>query len=480
MAGDRDALWQGVREGRSYTVKFVANGGTYEPEAQIISYNGKAERPDDSVMKKPGNLFKGWFKEASCINEWDFNTNAVTKDTTLHAKWEEVSGYMITFIINSAKAPVYGQDVLEGERIIQPENPERMEGGFIFGVWYENNPTTPWNFNTPVTKDMELTGTWIALGTSPQEYAVRFVANGGSPVPADKALTMGAQVPEPTPGVMIKAGKTFGGWYSDAACTIPWLFNPAGTVAADTVAGETWIYAKWNDLNTYTVNYVTDGGAPIPDQEIKANNAYIIPMPADPAKTGYTFGGWYWNDPIEGYVPWAPSNQVRGNVILYAKWNPISYTVKFNANGGGGTLADQNFTYDIAQNLRNNTSTNIIRTGYTFTGWNTLANGTGTGYTNNQSVINLLTTPGDLTLYAQWSLNSYTITFDSGGGTPAPAPRQANHFTTLVAPTSPTKNFGASETPPRPGRQVFTGTVMCSLAGLTVTHSGYSAPAALR
>ena len=86
-----------------------------------------------------------------------------------------------------------------------------------------------------------------------------------------------------------------------------------------------------------------------------------------------------------------------------------SYTVIFNGNGNtGGTMTDQ--TASSATNLTSNTFT---RTGYTFTGWNTAANGTGTSYADGAS----FPFSGNTTLYAQWIANPNTITFDGNGAT---------------------------------------------------------------
>ena len=79
------------------------------------------------------------------------------------------------------------------------------------------------------------------------------------------------------------------------------------------------------------------------------------------------------------------------------------YTVKFDSNGGTGTMSNQEFTMDKSQNLTANTFT---RKGYTFSGWNTKADGTGTSYKNSESVTNLTTiNNGTVTLYAQWTGN---------------------------------------------------------------------------
>lgn len=91
------------------------------------------------------------------------------------------------------------------------------------------------------------------------------------------------------------------------------------------------------------------------------------------------------------------------------------YTVKFNANSGAGTMSDQEFEYGTAQYLTQNSFT---KTGYTFAGWNTEANGSGTSYIDEQQVSNLTTTNGDtITLYAQWNPITYIVHFDANSGT---------------------------------------------------------------
>ena len=80
--------------------------------------------------------------------------------------------------------------------------------------------------------------------------------------------------------------------------------------------------------------------------------------------------------------------------------NP-KYKIKFNSNGGTGTMADQNFVYGTAQNL---TSNSFTRTNYVFDSWNTEPDGSGDSYANGAEVNNLTLTDGDeITLYAQWT-----------------------------------------------------------------------------
>ena len=78
-------------------------------------------------------------------------------------------------------------------------------------------------------------------------------------------------------------------------------------------------------------------------------------------------------------------------------------------------MSNQTFSYDTAQNLTTNSFT---RTGYTFTGWNTEANGSGTGYMNEESISNLTTTSGaTIPVFAQWTDSEAPLVTLTGSGT---------------------------------------------------------------
>ena len=108
---------------------------------------------------------------------------------------------------------------------------------------------------------------------------------------------------------------------------------------------------------------------------------------------------------------------IDGSVIeAYPIWEEISYTIKFNGNGStSGNMKPIGMKYTSVINLPYNS---YSKTGYTFKNWNTKANGSGTSYSNGQSVSKLTTIDGDiLNLYAQWNPNRYSIVFHSNDGT---------------------------------------------------------------
>ncbi|MDD3405126.1 MAG: InlB B-repeat-containing protein [Paludibacteraceae bacterium] len=100
------------------------------------------------------------------------------------------------------------------------------------------------------------------------------------------------------------------------------------------------------------------------------------------------------------------------NADLTAVWQS-GYTVVFNANGGTGTMS--NIVCEPAQTY--SLSTNLFTyQNYTFTGWNTQYNGTGTAYSDNQEITNLATAGSSITLYAQWQLSAAILTINPNGG----------------------------------------------------------------
>ena len=96
------------------------------------------------------------------------------------------------------------------------------------------------------------------------------------------------------------------------------------------------------------------------------------------------------------------------SAFVSCKNDVAGFTVTFDANGGKGTMATQTITGSSGKLNANE----FTRDGYVFTKWNTAADGSGTTYFDKSVV----SSSQDIKLYAQWSVNSYTVTFDSQGG----------------------------------------------------------------
>lgn len=206
-----------------------------------------------------------------------------------------------------------------------------------------------------------------------------------------------------------RTGYTFSGWEQTGGGSI------SGTTY--TFGGtDCTLKAKWT-ANSYTLtltkgNYISSvsgGGS-------KTFNTSVTATATLSTATGYTtsFDGWY-----EGSIKQSSSlsytfSMPAGNLSLTAKGNRAAhtYSVKFNAKGGSGTMLNESFTYGVSKALTTNAFT---KTGYTFKGWDTDPAGSTVVYTNGQSVTNLTATDGGtVNLYAVWQLNSYTLTTDPG------------------------------------------------------------------
>ena len=162
---------------------------------------------------------------------------------------------------------------------------------------------------------------------------------------------------------------------------------------------------------TYDSNTALSGSVPA-DYTLYASSesAYIRGNENSLVKTGYSFSGWTELANGSGTV-YSPSNTttiaMSQDRVLYAKWTATTFPVTFDSNTAtSGTISNQTFTAGTSQAL---TSNSFAKTGYTFNGWNTVANGSGTSYTNAQSVTLYETT----TAYAQWTAGTYSVTFDS-------------------------------------------------------------------
>ena len=172
-------------------------------------------------------------------------------------------------------------------------------------------------------------------------------------------------------------------------------------------AGTVWVKASFD------VTYNSDGTA-FATRTVPAGMAVGAGgWPSTPTKTGYTFGGWFTGAGGTG-MEFTADTLVQAATTVHAKWAPNTYTVLYNKNGGSGSMASSSHTYDVSQALRTN---GFTKTGHTFDGWATSANGE-VEYTDRETVVNLTPVIGaTVTLYAKWAINHYAITPTSANTT---------------------------------------------------------------
>lgn len=169
--------------------------------------------------------------------------------------------------------------------------------------------------------------------------------------------------------------------------------NTSGYMNGSSTAGG-WVRVP--KKSNWAVTYNANGGSGAPGNQTKWYGEDLTLQAAQPVRTGHNFAGWATS--ASGPVAYYPSGRYTNNsaVNLYAKWNPHTYTVSYNANGGSGAPGNQTKTY--GQNLTLS-SVRPYRQNYNFKGWATSPSGgvayqPGSTYSGNSGV----------TLYAVWEL----------------------------------------------------------------------------
>ena len=175
------------------------------------------------------------------------------------------------------------------------------------------------------------------------------------------------------------------------------------------------LYAHWQ-INNYTVTFDSKGGTEIPSQTINYNGTVI--KPDNPTKEGAGFVEWQLNG--NTYVFGTP---VTENITLTAVWLENKYIITFDSNGGSN-VPSQTVDYNGTAIKPDNPT----REGYTFVNWKL----NGNDYDFSTPVTN------SITLVAEWTINKYTVTFNSNGGSNVPS-QTIDYNGTAIKPIDPTR-----------------------------------------
>ncbi|WP_314872029.1 InlB B-repeat-containing protein [Stomatobaculum longum] len=243
-------------------------------------------------------------------------------------------------------------------------------------------------------------------------YQVTFDPQGGDVTPTTQTVKYGHYAGEPTTpagkssSAGDKTGYDFRGWVYEVPDPVTGAMTEVPFAFATTAVKQNYaLKAKWELRKLVVV--VTDApdadGTHANEEIFRKNDVPYGTTTAEPTrpsnKTGYHFDRWLdnTNNPYDFTQP------VTKNETIHATYLPNAYKVRYNANAGDatGTMTDSDHVYDVAKNLNSNA---FSRPGYVFDGWNTEANGSGTNYTDAQSVMNLTTQDNAVVnLYAKWT-----------------------------------------------------------------------------
>ena len=444
----------------TYTIKFNGNGATSGSTASMSMTYGVAKNLTANGFSKTGNAFIGWNTKANGTGTSYANKQSVKNLTstnggtvTLYAQWEPYtlkiayhanggsensssyylsSGYVYKNSDSTKLIDTWTYNSTHKNGLWNAASFGLYKTGYKFVDWgtsksggthFDQDDTTlkPTDLNAGVktgNQVMTLYAQW-----DPITYTIKFNGNGATSGSMSN-MTMTYDVAKNlTANSFTKSGYHFTGWNTKAAGTGTSYYNKQSVKNLSSTQGAVInLYAQW-DTNSYTIAFVGNGNT--------GGNTSSMTMKFDVAKNlnanGYTRTGYdfsKWNTKANGTgTSYSNKQSVKnlttvngGTVYLYAQWNPHTYTIKFNGNGAtSGSTASMSMTYDVAKNL---TANGFKRTGYIFDGWNTNSSGTGTNYTDKQSVKNLTSTNGGtVTLYAKWKPITYTIKFDGNGAT---------------------------------------------------------------
>lgn len=144
----------------TYTVTFDPNGveAANMPAALLVEEESRVKEPDKEP-KAEGYQFMGWYKEAACINSFDFNSR-IASDTVIYAKWVGVER-TVTFEMGG-KATNLVVKVENGKTVNEPEKPKAE--GYTFAGWYkEATYATLFDFNSKIEADTTIYAKWSKI-----------------------------------------------------------------------------------------------------------------------------------------------------------------------------------------------------------------------------------------------------------------------------------------------------------------------------
>ena len=422
----------------THTVTFNSNGGTEIAPKEVVS-GLKIKAP--STPTKDKYLFRGWYEDDTFSIPFDFNNTPITSDMTLYAKWEpanSINEIRLAGDFQYGKVPVGTLPSFNPRTTTDSITIDKANSDWAYkmqnGLWSRFGSETPtavndgktnygYDFNVKPNDGYQLAsdlkviyngedvtstvkvqkyswGAYVtvdlgkAIGT-PVVYTITFNSNGGTSVESQN-VNAGEKLTEPTLAPT-REGFTFDGWYEDSTFSKKFDFNTP-------ITNSMTLYAKWTE-NKYTITFDTKGGNTIAPVTVKEGEKVAEPSSL-PTKEGFTFDGWYTDDTYT--TKYNFEDAVTKNITLYAKWNEVvvtKYTVTFDTKGGN-TIAP--VTVKEGEKVAEPT-TAPTKEGFTFDGWyqDVTLN---TKFDFNTSVVS------NLTLYAKWIENKYTVTFDANGG----------------------------------------------------------------
>lgn len=430
----------------------VATGTYYRDTSQTIT----------AKAAPTGYSFVGWYEGSNLISSSLQVSVTMSANRTLVARYQ-IKSYVVNAISDdTTKGTVSptGQTIEHGKNATVTAS---RKTGYKFDGWYNGTTkvSSSATYTFAPTANITLTAKWsvynitIPVSVSPTGAGT----TSPSPFTGQEGSTVNITA---TPAT----GYKFAYW-TDGVDDIHYTNNPQSVVMLSVKT-----LTAYFTLKSYTVTWNANGGTVSPASTTKTHGSTLgtLPTPtrASTAEYSYTFAGWF--TAASGGTQISTTTTVTKDVTYYAHWTATkrSYTATFNGNGGS-TPSPSSITKEY--NTALGTLPTCTRTGYTFLGWYTASSG-GTKISTTTVVTK------DITYYAQWSINSYTLTFNPNGGTVTPTSKNLEYnsvYGTLPTPTRAsdaqyTYTFAGWYTAATGGTQVTAATKMAAKDTIVYAH----------
>lgn len=288
---------------------------------------------------------------------------------------EAVQPCSVTFDRQDGSTPLVTSAYVGGKA--SPPAPPTRPGSVLDGWYTDPACTRRFEFSTALTGDLTLYAQWLTARN------VTFKSLGKDAI----VQTVGNGLTASPPELDVPRGYAFEGWYTDVFCTWPYSFSSP-------VTGDLTLYARWRLLEEAAVMY--DCGDGLPPASAAGYIGETLAQPVDPAREGWVFNGWYEDGACTAVHDF--STPLSGDLTLYAKWLEV-HTVSFDSQGGS-PVEKQTAVHGSQVEMPPEPEME----GYAFDGW--FMDG---GCTQPFDFDTELT--ADLTLYAGWRIQTYTVEF---------------------------------------------------------------------
>ncbi|MBR7132315.1 MAG: InlB B-repeat-containing protein [Clostridia bacterium] len=471
----------------SYTVTFDANGGTVTPTSITAKYGESINLP---APTREGYGFSGWYNGSSVFSDAAMGA----ENLTVKAKWTAGQyGYTVNHYQQNVDGNGYSlaktengtadmdSDVTPNHKSYEGFTAPAATTTITIKVNAQDNVVDYYYTRNQYTLTWEL-GIGSADGQSYTQGKVYYGAAVTAPIPVKRGYTFKWSKTPVT--VMPASDLTYIADWTENSYKVIFHANN-GTATEDTVelkftdalgdntfSYDGYIFTGWSDgVDTYNAadklsRLVTDGvdtyhlyavwqkqrysityvGVEADEHdnatEYTVEDTVALSVPDE--RTGYTFIGWYDNAAFEGNAVQGIAAGSIGHKLFYALWEENTYTVVLNVNDGTGTFVTTEpilYTGYLPENT-------FERVGYSFLGWATATDGTNT-YNDSAAIADIAGNANganQVTLFAIWKLNEYSITYSDWNVGSAANPNTVTVYTVAsesdVVLASPTAKAG--------------------------------------